>query len=249
MTTTNPIFSSKTFWELYLFLESDSLEEADVKEQLNLLKEDFTVRTQNIEFEYQKQKHNATVKTVEFNFNCGNRYTLTLDYSPAVSGCEQSLYLTEKSIAEKYQLGWWDVMRWHPFCLKPDEFESLLEYWERFDSQWKESDLPLLLLFNFVGFEEIETAGNLISRVKNALDKLGIKDFETDPTESLKSYVDNKNFIWKFDEKLGWLFESESYPCYSLRNKSHSDSTEENFPFDEYNQMMAEIRQNLGHIG
>ncbi|MBS1797032.1 MAG: hypothetical protein JSS81_24610 [Acidobacteria bacterium] len=53
MPVQNSVFGSKDFWELYLFLESSALSDEEVEKQLELLKNDFPVREDLIEFEYQ----------------------------------------------------------------------------------------------------------------------------------------------------------------------------------------------------
>lgn len=241
----NPVFKTKAFWELYCFLESETLEEVDVEKQLNLLERDFPVNTEIIEFEYQNKKYTETNKFVEFGFDCGSQYSLLLVYSPSPGGCDLTLFLSEKDSGEQYQLGWWDLARWHPFCLKPDEFELILKYWKKFDPKWQDSELPLLLLYLFVGLEDVETAKQLSSRVKNALSELGIDDFEDDPTKAMVCFFESEQFSWKLDENSDWVFTGEDYNCYSLRNKCHSDGEEEGFPFGKYKSMIAEIRRAL----
>ena len=42
--------------------------------------------------------------------------------------CNKSLQLKDKTTGEGYEMGWWDLARWHPYCLRPEELRILIEY-------------------------------------------------------------------------------------------------------------------------
>jgi hypothetical protein len=50
-------------------------------------------------------------------------------------------------------------------------------------------------------------------------------------------YAD-ENYKWEQNKKLGWVYESEVYNCYSIRNECHSENPDELFPFKEYQAMI-----------
>ncbi|MBS1798138.1 MAG: hypothetical protein JSS81_30270, partial [Acidobacteria bacterium] len=194
----------------------------------------------------QNKKYAEPNRTVEFYFDCGGEFALLLEYDPDPNGCDQTLSLVEKAGNEKHQLGWWDLARWHPFCLKPDEFETLLQYWDRFDPRWTQSPVPRLLLFNFVGIEDSETVEALAAAAGSALERLGVRELSNDPAVALRNFLENEGgYEWKFDERRGWLFASGEYDCYSLRNECHAGGEEGTFPFEKYGQLIAAVKTAL----
>jgi hypothetical protein len=59
-------------------------------------------------------------------------------------------------------------------------------------------------------------------------------------------HIADGNYRWEDDVELGWVFTSDEYCCYSLRNRAHHDSNEGRFPFAAFREMMAELQQILG---
>ena len=48
------------------------------------------------------------------------------------------------------------------------------------------------------------------------------------------------DYRWTEDEELGWVFGGD-YPCYSIRNREHSDGSEGLFPFSEWSSVVAQL--------
>ncbi len=139
-------------------------------------------------------------------------------------------------------MGWWDLARWHPYCLHPEELDSLLRFWSRWDPRWPSLELPLLLLCQFVGLQDGNARDSLAARAEAAIQTLGLSD-----SKQARPYVPlcvpEGDYHWEMDAELGWVFMGYEYCCYSIRNRPHADSHEGRFPFTAFREMMSEVQQ------
>ena len=192
----NPVFATEAFWDLYVTCESHPHSEEDIARQLNQLREGFVVREETGAFDHAGKTYTYTNQIVEFPFRCGERFSLLLEYGPAEGGCTEWLFLVDTSTGTKHWMGWWDLARWHPYCLRPCELDLLLQFWARFDDRWEAQELPLLLLCQFVGFDDATTFREFAGRVEAAYRSLGLppKDrcLDEEPVEAYE-FVDEPN--------------------------------------------------------
>lgn len=231
----NRALSNPQFWRLYYHLESDSLSEADIAVQLRDLSEHFILRT-DTDGDDDEPRY-----TVEFRLPCGDAFELFIEYEPDPFGSAITLFI--RSVAEdaREQMGWWDLARWHPYCIHPDELDALLEYWARQNTAWPDQRVALLLLAPFVGLADETMRQALSARVDAAYRELCPEGGNAD----LRLHVNEEDqHRWERDDELGWLF-SADYACYSLRNRAHRGGEEGVFPFARFYTLMSEIRAAL----
>jgi len=239
----NPVFATQAFWQPYLTCEPENVLEEELAAQLDRLRSDYVVRDEKITYDYAGEQRTAEYRVVEFPFACGERFTLVVEYQPDVSGCDKNLFLVDVRSGKKHQMGWWDLARWHPYCLRPDELDDLLEFWRRWDDRWETGELPLLLLCQFVGLADSKDLQALQTKADDAYRTLGLP--APGPGQlSVRLHVP-ENYRWETDDELGWVFTSDEYCCYSLRNRPHADSDEGRFPFALFREMMADVREHL----
>jgi len=76
------------------------------------------------------------------------------------------------------------------------------------------------------------------------LSNMNIKDnFEAIKDDvSFTPFYENESYTWLKHNKLGWVYESIRYDCYSIRNESHASGEEALFPFEQYQEMIEMIR-------
>jgi hypothetical protein len=48
---------------------------------------------------------------------------LLVEYELDPQGCTITLFIRDVSSNNKQQMGWWDLVRWHPYCLHPEELD------------------------------------------------------------------------------------------------------------------------------
>lgn len=234
----NPIFSTREFWQPYFYLEPEGINKDEVARQLAIIQADFPVREDKVPYEVQGHQHIAIRRIVEFSFRCGDRYSLLIEYELEIDGCLLELFLVDRRAGTKRKMGWLDLAQWHPYCLHLEEFDALLVYWERHDPRWQGQHLPLLLLCQFVGLPDVSSRDSLLARAQTALAAVC-------PTVRMEIPlpIPEGDYAWEDDPALGWLFTSDTYCCYSMRNRPHVDSEEHHFPFAAFRELMAEVRR------
>jgi hypothetical protein len=235
----NSIFSKRDFWRLFFTLESDELDKAAIQSQLDELRNDFTVRNDEIHYTYGRKKHTMIEQIVEFHFACGEHYSLLLEYSPKAGGCDKNLSLVDLRTDLRSSLGWWDLARWHPYCIRPEELDTLLAYWGRHDPRWRTPELPLLLLCPFVGFADQPSCDAYQARVSKAYHSLGVP--LADDSDLKGAVFRYDDYTWNYDNELGWVYESKDYGCYSIRNREHAGSNAGDFPFASLRDMLSDV--------
>ncbi|MGH3760177.1 hypothetical protein [Actinophytocola sp.] len=213
--------TSSTFWRVYTFDESDGFDlegEADrLQEQVGELDLHFPPA--------------ASLRlTLNLVFDIG-MYSLLLS-----STDEDGADHPDDHVDSADELGYWDQVRWAPWCLRWEELRAALAPLPAGAS----ADLALLLLARFVG-HGLDESAQLAERrqdITAAFERLGLFH-GADAAEMatlVLSEVPEPDYAWQRDPKRGWVFGGD-YPCYSHRNADHGV-----FPFDRW----AEYRRSLG---
>ncbi|MEZ6141495.1 MAG: hypothetical protein R3B84_13060 [Zavarzinella sp.] len=234
----NPEFLSEAFWQPYFTCEPKNISKDQLSAQLDNLSKDIPVREETVSFKHNNEEVSVTYRVAEFSFSCGPVFSIKINYQPDVDGCDISIFLEDRRSSTKHTMGWWDLARWHPYCLKFEELDALLEYWVRNDPRWENRHLPLLLLCHFVGLPDEDARQQLQIQTEEAKLALGLPIALKIPLN-----VADGNYRWENDEELGWVFTSDEYCCYSIRNRAHADSDEGQFPFLAFQEMMSEIKK------
>jgi hypothetical protein len=240
----NKVFKELNFWNLFIFLERDDLEADTVEKQLDALSTDFRIETGNNEYKHDGQSFQEDYSIVFFEFDLSPDYMLQLEYIPRPEGCGKYLHLKDKKQDRLHLMGWWDLDAWHPYCLREEEVLAINERLKGQSSgPWAGTDLPLLLLHDFVGFDSPEGAESFAQKVFEAFKSLGIEGFmKAEPKPVAVFYQEEEAYSWRKDAKLGYVFESKIYNCYSLRNAAHNSGEEKGrFPFEDWNKLMSAV--------
>ncbi len=243
----NKAFEIQDFWQLYLALEGIIWNEEreiireinkDIPLQLiNELNKNFETAVDEEEGEYKGRKYKIQHLSVHFVFILKN-FELLIEFHPDISGSTINLFLYHND--NEYLLGWRDCARWHPYCLRYSEFLLILKQIKKYDNQWKDSLIPLLLLKDFVGFggEDNEHRLVLSKQAEVVLNELNI-----DNTDYLAPCHIKEKYQW-VETALGWEFTAD-YSCYSIRNAPHKDSKEGQFPFNLWRQLMNQMKDEI----
>jgi hypothetical protein len=238
----NKIFKQLSFWNLFAFLERDDMDEEELEEQLEELAKDFNIKSNSFEFEHEGQDFTGETRTITFEFYCGSDYDLNLEYTPHPESSEKQLFLVNKTTEERHLMGWWNLENWHPFCLKEEELNELIAYWQTQDTQWSNPDLSLVILHDFVGFDNEAAADAFSLRVFEAFQRLAVRGFNKAPQKPVAVfYYEDRQYYWEEDEKLGSVYDSKVYACYSIRNAAHAAGQEGRFPFEEWQLLMDDL--------
>jgi hypothetical protein len=198
----NPVFAKSAFWLPYLTLEAGEVGEDEFVAQLEELRRDFVIRDDIIKYQHGGRQHTAVRRVVEFPFSCGQRYSLLIEYEPGVDGCSKNLFLVDARSGKKSEMGWWDLARWHPYCLRPEEFDRLLEFWRRRDPRWQGQDLPLPLLCQFVGLPNSADRDALADQANAAVRALGLPRVGRRQLK-VPLHVPEGDCRWEVDATLG----------------------------------------------
>jgi len=240
----NTTFKQLSFWDLFVFLDREDIDTEVVEKQLELLSEDFRIETKNNEYKHDGESFQDDYSIVFFELDFGNNYTLQLEYIPRPEGSGKYLHLKDKKKDELHLMGWWDLDAWHPYCLREEELEQLCAYLKKqANSPWAGNDLILLLLHDFVGFDNAEKAEAFAQKIYQTFATLQIEGFAKAEAKPIAVfYQEEEQYHWKQDPILGWVFESKVYNCYSLRNAAHSKGEEKGrFPFDDWKKLLASL--------
>jgi hypothetical protein len=238
----NRVFSTIDFWRPYGTLDPGELCALDFASQLDSLSADYPVRAETVHFEYAGRQQSAIHRFVEFSFSCGDLFSLVVEYEPAENGCSMYLMLVDSRSGKKHEMGWWDLVQWHPYCLRLQELDCLLRFWRQGDPRWHGDELPLLLLCQFVGVCDSNEQRSLAARVESAFETLGLSG-DAYSTEVVPIYIPEGAYYWRNDAELGWLFTSDDYCCYSMRNRPHADADEGQFPFAQFREMLNDVQK------
>jgi hypothetical protein len=77
--------------------------------------------------------------------------------------------------------------------------------------------------------------------VQSALERIASPEGERAEVELRRPEGD---YRWRFDPQIpGWVFTSDEYACYSIRNAKHLGSEEGSFPFAEWEQMLSQVQR------
>jgi hypothetical protein len=240
----NKIFSHINFWNLFIFLEREDIELEEIESQIEQLATDFKIDIEKNKYKHEGQSIEDDYRVIIFEFDINEHYYLQLEYIPRAEGSGKYLYLKDLKKNEKQLMGWWDLDAWHPYCLREDELRKVSEILKnKKDSYWFDSDLPLLLLHDFVGFEKPDKADKFAEGIFKTFESLKIDGFKQAETKPIAVfYLEEEKYKWLADSNFGWLFESKVYNCYSLRNKAHSEGEEKGrFPFEDWKNLLSEL--------
>jgi len=152
------------------------------------------------------------------------------------------LTLVVDADSQRHEMGWWDDARQHPNALRWEELSTLREYWARHHGAL-ESSIWFLLLVPFVGTGQDER-GALDHRRQLVVDQLRSRHIPPENAAQLAMAALHKppdpDYQWRLDPELGWLFSGE-YPCYSIRNREHTDGSCGRFPFREWHTAITSV--------
>jgi hypothetical protein len=165
-----------------------------------------------------------------------NLHTLYLCDLEIPDGSDDS----ELDVSRRLELGHWDEARWHPYCLRWEELEAVVQRMRAApDAQQIPPDIAMLLLAHWVGHGGDEQA--LLDERRRILatvvERLGLfhGDEAARIAARLLSPAPEDDYAWRWDDESGWSLVGQ-YGCYTNRNEGHG------FPFTEF----AEFRQQLG---
>jgi hypothetical protein len=237
----NSVFKDLNFWNLFIFLEREDIEADTVEKQLELLSPDFLSKSGQNRYSHDGENIQEAYSIVFFDIDLGSDYLLQLEYIPRPEGSAKYLHLKDKKNNTLYLMGWWDLDAWHPYCLMEDELKAINNYVKSQNSgPFSGTDLSLLLLHDFVGFDNPDKAEHFAQMIFDSFKTLQIEGFaKADPKPIAVFYQEEEAYLWKKDARLGQVFESKIYNCYSLRNAQHSKGEEKGrFPFEEWKKLM-----------
>lgn len=225
----NPAFQNELFWQAYEWLHYDGMKPSDFDQWKALLAQDFTLVKGDIDH-------------FVIPLPCGAEHELIIHFDLDDEGCEKNLYLSRNNSEEQHLMGWWDLQRWHPYCLHPNELQALMAYWEKQGGFWN-TNLPaaFMLLQGFVGLENETQQATLVQQKRKALKELGFRKI------GQVGIAYHEDFYWS-KTQIGWEYTSDEYSCYSMRNADHlddehhtDDKQENHFPFKQWASIMQEI--------
>ncbi len=236
------IFKKLDFWTLFFLFES-SITESEFEMHLKELKQVFFYKKIVYDEDY-------IINIIEFEFKCSIKHSIILEYKLRYTcdwaESENRLFLENKLANQRYVMGWNDMAQWHPLCIKPNEFDLLVKFWNKNDPQWQNTIYPKLLLKNFIGFNNKSEVENFKTEITEDFRQLNVEiPLSLKETILRVPFYENEEYQWFEHEKLGWVYESKIYNCYSIRNECHSESENEQFPFDEYREMIDSIRESF----
>jgi hypothetical protein len=224
MPDASAILGYAAFWRFYVRLSEDPLE--------NEVLRHFGATTINGR-EYAKNT---------ISLPCGTESSLEVAITPDL--CTVNLGLRNRNTDGIAEIGWWDDARWHPYALRWSELERVHRYWLSAPLPQIHPSAAFLLLAVFVGHgvDERDQFSARKSTIAKHYEQLRLFD-DTEIVELVENTFrvpSEEDYNWSNDAQLGWVFGGE-YPCYSIRNKEHSDGTEGRFPFSEWSRLMAEL--------
>ena len=241
----NKIFQDLNFWNLFVFLERDDIEPETIEKQLEILSKDFRIETGKNQYKHDGDNFQEDYSIVFFEFDLGPEYQLQLEYIPRPEGSAKYLHLKNKKENKVHLMGWWDLDAWHPYCLREEELRAINNFVKNQQKgSLSGSDLCLLLMHDFVGFDSAEKAESFAQEVFKTFKGIGIEGFaKADPKPIAVFYQKEEAYHWLNEARLGFVFESKVYNCYSLRNSAHSSGEEKGrFPFEDWKKLMSYIQ-------
>lgn len=239
------IFTTVEFWNLIMVMQAQ-MSEKTFESIMQDMQDSFPFREEEIRYKHEGKNFIDTNYVVEFEFCCGNNYSMilecTISFADTIAECEQRLFLRKKQQQTMHILGWWDQEHWHPLCIKPEESILLNDYWRVHDPIWEKTNYPMLMLKNFIGFDNENNALSFQKKLFMTIQALRIKHSEHYiKTMSQVPFYKEEAYRWRKDAVLGWVYESDIYNCYSIRNAEHIESDEDRFPFEEWNLMIGSL--------
>mgnify|MGYP000860213516 FL=1 len=244
------LFSSLDFWKLFVFREHYYIDREVLNTQIAQLKNNFRYDEEStINESYNGENYLSITTNFEIEFSCGENYSIVLDYKIHISDIiiesEQALMLLNKSTKEKSILAWNNGID-HPSCIAPEEFELLTKYWENNDDKWKNTNYSKLLLIYYVGFHNPTQVAEMKEEILKEFGFHGIPELtETGEHLIYIRFNGECRYKWLKIENIGWVYQSETYNCYSIRNECHLKGGIYVFPFQEWAKMIEQVEKSL----
>ncbi len=94
----------------------------------------------------------------------------------------------------------------------------------------------------FVGISDETELGHLLTSVDEAYNSLCPFPTAGLPEPSLHLRDD---YRWEQHPDLGWVFTSDDYACYSIRNECHAGGDEGSFPFVAWARQMSALQRSI----
>lgn len=253
----NPIFKQSLFWTFFKHMEADITDE-DITKMANLLRQNYEVQQEEIIYDEKYINHLterlgaettqrilAKRKIPEYTspiaiipLPINEQYQLVLRLTLCVGGLDKVFYLQERGSGAEYILGFWNLANWHPYFLRFEELQSLMEYWK----DKPDRDIYFLFLSDFVGCVNVEELVYLESQDKYILSEMGVELLLDEAnqeytTDDFQEDLKENNNRWIIDNELGYTFVADKW-CYTLRNRSHIASYWGTFPFTQWQDMI-----------
>lgn len=224
MTDASAILGYAAFWRFYVRLSEDPLEN-------EVLRHFGTTTISGREY-----------AETTISLPCGSEWSFEITITPELVTIY--LGLRNQNSGRVAEIGWWDDARWHPYALRWSELEGLHRYWLNSALLQIHPSAAFLLLAVFVG-HGVDERDQFSARKRTIAKHFELLRLFSEA--ELVEFVDRafrlpsrEDYNWSHDSKLGWVFGGK-YPCYSLRNKEHSDGTEGRFPFSEWSELMTQL--------
>lgn len=209
----------------------------------------FYVRASHEPLEYDILRHFDTKKIngrdypeAIVSLPCGDTQSIEIAIDAHLATANLGLRNSDSNVTA--EMGWWDDVRCHPHALRWAELTALYNYWIDDPPSEIHPNAAFILLAIFVGHgvDDHPELPNRSDTIRGHYEQLQLFseaeiDTLTDKTLVLPSEDD---YNWSHDDELGWVFGGE-YPCYSIRNREHSDGSEGLFPFSSWSVLMDRL--------
>ena len=223
------------FWQAFYHPKEQNFDPdllAILEPHTNLIREHFS---------YDHPETGETVDSewefVRLNFPVVNGFSLIWESS---GFGEEELYLSGET---SDKIGWCDA-HCHPYCLRSDEFEKIIESIDR-NPEWAGSSAPFLFLAPYVGLENEDQADAILLAARERLEAMGFEDLRRQKDRSFEDiygYISHGlcseliSFSVTVQTGSSWIYDGQDWsfvahkkiafssndvtlpvPCYSMR--------------------------------
>jgi hypothetical protein len=219
-----PILRYKAFWQYYTRTTEDPLNEEVLRH--------FGTAAIN------GRTHAEAVLALPI----GSEFSLQITISPDLGSVDLGLQSARTN--QVAEMGWMDDARSHPHAVRWSELEKLYRYWLNRLPQDIHPSAAFLLLAIFVGHgaDEADQFAARKDAIAGHYQRLQLFSPHEIAVLAKRTFVRpiESDYNWSEDDELGWVFGGH-YPCYSLRNRAHSDGAEGRFPFSNWLEVLAQL--------